>query len=81
MPTPRESRVFDLLIKILGDDQHQEDITMVKLREELRVAIDNSSKEEVMLVLNDILEYAINKTDGDLIQRTIEMIHIMKEEN
>ena len=81
MPTPCEWRVVGLLIKILGDDQHQEDITMVKLREELRVAIDNSSKEEVMLVLNDILEYAIDETDGDLIQRTIEIIHIMKEEN
>ena len=81
MPTPCECRVFGLLIKKLGDDQHQEDITMVKLREELRVAIDNSSKEDVMLVLNDILEYAIDETDGDLIQRTIEMIHIMKEEN
>ena len=54
---------------------------MVKLREELRVAIGNSSKEDVMLVLNDILEYAIDETDGNLIQRTIEIIHIMKEEN
>ena len=80
MPTPREYCVFDLLIKILGDDQHQEDTTMVELREALEVAVDNGDKVRVMEVLNDILEYAIAETDGDLVQRTIETIQVMKEE-
>ena len=81
MPTPCECRVFGLLIKILGDDQHQEDTTMVELREALEVAVDNGDKVRVMVVLNDILEYAIEETDGDLIQRTLETIYVMKEEN
>lgn len=81
MPTPREYCVFDLLIKILGDDQHQEDTTMVEFAKVLEVAIDNGDKEKVMVVLNDILEYAIAETDGDLIQRTLKTIYIMKEEN
>lgn len=81
MPTPREYCVFDLLIKILGDDQHQEDTTMVEFAKVLEVAIDNGDKEKVMVVLNDILEHAIAETDGDLIQRTLKTIYIMKEEN
>ena len=81
MPTPREYCVFDLLIKISGDDQHQEDTKMVKLREALEVAVEAQDKEKVLMVLNDILEYAIDETDGDLIQRTLETIYIMKEEN
>ena len=81
MPTPCESRVFGLLIKILGDDQHQEDITMVEFAKVLEVAIDNGDKEKVMTVLDEILEHAIAQDDGDLVQRTIETIYIMKEEN
>lgn len=81
MPTPREYCVFDLLIKILGDDQHQEDTTMVEFAKVLEVAIEEQDKEKVLVVLESILEHAIAEVDGDLIQRTIEMIHIMKEEN
>ena len=80
MPTPREYCVFDLLIKILGDDQHQEDMTMIKFAEMLEVAIEEQDKMKVMMVLDDILEYAIEETDGDLIQRTLETIYMMKEE-
>lgn len=54
---------------------------MVELREALEVAVDNGDKVRVMVVLNDILEYAIEETDGDLIQRTLETIYVMKEEN
>ena len=54
---------------------------MVKLREALEVAVEAQDKEKVLMVLNDILEYAIDETDGDLIQRTLETIYIMKEEN
>ena len=54
---------------------------MVKFAEILEIAIDNGDREKVMVVLNDILEYAIEETDGDLIQRTLETIYIMKEEN
>lgn len=81
MPTPCECRVFDLLIKILGDDQHQEDTTMVKFAKVLEVAIDNGDKEKVMMVLDDILEHALTEGDGNLVQRTLETIYIMKEEN
>ena len=81
MPTPRENRVFDLLIKILGDDQHQEDTTMVEFAKVLEVAIDNGDKVRVMEVLDEILEHAIAQADGDLIQRTLETIYVMKEEN
>lgn len=81
MPTPCECRVFDLLIKISGDDQHQEDTTMVEFAKVLEVAIEKQDKEKVLVVLESILEHAIAEVDGDLIQRTIEMIHIMKEEN
>ena len=54
---------------------------MVELRKALEVAVDNGDKARVMVVLNDILEYAIEETDGDLIQCTLETINIMKEEN
>ena len=54
---------------------------MVKFTEMLEVAIEEQDKEKVLVVLNDILEYAIDETDGDLIQRTLETIYIMKEEN
>ena len=53
---------------------------MVEFAKVLEVAIDNGDKVRVMEVLNDILEYAIAETDGDLIQRTLETIYIMKEE-
>ena len=81
MPTPCECRVFGLLIKISGDDQHQEDTTMVEFAKVLEVAIEEQDKKKVLVVLESILEHAIAEVDGDLIQRTIEMIHIMKEEN
>ena len=81
MPTPREYCVFDLLIKILGDDQHQEDTKMTEFVKVLEVAIDNGDKEKVMTVLDEILEHAIAQDDGDLAQRTIETIYIMKEED
>ena len=81
MPTPCESRVFDLLIKISGDDQHQEDTTMVEFAKVLEVAIDNGDKVRVMEVLDEILEHAIAQADGDLVQRTIETIYIMKGES
>ena len=81
MPTPRECRVFDLLTKILGDDQHQEDTTMVELRKALEVAVDNGDKARVMVVLDEILEHAIAQADGELVQRTIETIYIMKGES
>ena len=54
---------------------------MVKLTQMLEVAIEEQDKVKVMMVLDDILEYAIAETDGDLIQRTLETIYIMKEEN
>lgn len=54
---------------------------MVEFAKVLEVAIDNGDKEKVMVVLNDILEHAIAETDGDLIQRTLKTIYIMKEEN
>lgn len=81
MPTPRGYRVFGLLIKILGDDQHQEDTTMVEFAKVLEVAIDNGDKVRVMEVLDEILEHAIAQADGDLVQRTIETIYIMKGES
>ena len=81
MPTPCECRVFGLLIKISGDDQHQEVTTMVKFTEMLEVAIEEQDKEKVLVALESILEHAIDETDGDLIQRTLEVIYIMKEEN
>lgn len=54
---------------------------MVEFAQVLEVAIDNGDKARVMEVLDEILEHAIVQADGDLIQRTIETIHIMKEEN
>ena len=54
---------------------------MGELVKVLEVAIEEQDKTKVMVVLEDILDYAISHADGDLIQRTIEMIHIMKEEN
>ena len=54
---------------------------MVKLREALELAVEEQDKVKVIVVLNDILEYALTEGDGDLVQRTIEMIHIMKGEN
>lgn len=81
MPTPCECRVFDLLIKILGDDQHQEDITMGELVKVLEMEIDNGSKEGVIVVLEDILDYAKETGDSDLIIKTLDIIYIMKEEN
>lgn len=54
---------------------------MVKLREALEVAVETQDKEKVLVVLNDILEYAIAEVDGKLVERTLEVIYIMKEEN
>ncbi len=54
---------------------------MVKFAKLLEVAIEEQDKEKVLVVLESILEHAIAETDGDLIQRTLEVIYIMKEEN
>lgn len=54
---------------------------MVELRQALEVAVEEQDKRRVLVVLEDILEHAISHADGDLIQRTLEVIYIMKEEN
>ena len=54
---------------------------MVKFAKLLEVEIENGNKEGVMMVLEDILDYAIAQADGDLVQRTLEIIYVMKEEN
>lgn len=54
---------------------------MVEFAKVLEVAIEEQDKEKVLVVLESILEHAIAEVDGDLIQRTLEVIYIMKEEN
>ena len=54
---------------------------MVEFAKLLEVAIDNGDKVRVMEVLDEILEHAIAQADGDLVQRTIETIYIMKGES
>lgn len=54
---------------------------MGELVKVLEVAIEEQDKMKVMVVLEDILDYAIAEVDGKLVERTLEVIYIMKEEN
>lgn len=54
---------------------------MGELVKVLEVAIEEQDKMKVMAVLEDILDYATSHADGDLVERTLEIIYIMKEEN
>lgn len=54
---------------------------MGELVKVLEVAIEEQDKMKVMMVLEDILDYAKETGDSDLISKTLDIIYVMKEEN